>query len=90
LVDNDSLINGNGLDLINSSSGAIVYGVDLNKIVKMMFVKQREDRDKYCDLSSKTIYLVSEDDYQRINRCFSNGGFKRCPAKYSLTKEQIA
>jgi hypothetical protein len=49
----------------------------LNKIVKQMFMRQRDDRDRYCDLASKTVYLVSEEDFRRIQKCLMTNTFKR-------------
>ncbi len=47
LIDPETLARSNGLDIVNACEGAITYNVDLNKLIKNIFVKQREDRDKY-------------------------------------------
>jgi hypothetical protein len=53
LIDPETLMSarGTGLDILNSCEAAITYNVDLNKLIKNVFAKQREDRDKYLDLA---------------------------------------
>lgn len=48
LIDPESLMQrGNGLDILNSCEGAITFNADLKQLIKSIFIKQREDRDKY-------------------------------------------
>ena len=67
----------NGLDILNAGIGAITYGVDLNKLIKSIFIKQRENRDKYIELAQKTIFLVTEEDYRKIILLTQSNTFKR-------------
>lgn len=57
----------NGLDILNSCEAAITYNTDLNQLIKKIFGKQREDRDKYIELAQKTVFLVSHSDYHSLN-----------------------
>lgn len=51
--------------------------MDLNKIIKAIFVKQRENRDLYLELAQKTIFLVSEQDFRKIYLATTSNQFKR-------------
>lgn len=57
----------NGLDILNMSEACITYDADLNKLIKNIFIRQREDRDKYIELAQKTVFLVSSIDYHKIS-----------------------
>ena len=49
--------------------------------MKQIFIKQREDRDKYLELSQKTIFLVTEEDYRKIVYTTQSSTFKRSATK---------
>ncbi len=48
------------------SEACITYDVDLNKLVKNIFIRQRQDRDKYIELAQKTVFLISSAEYHKI------------------------
>ena len=77
MIDPESLSRSNGLDILNAGIGAITYGVDLNKTIKNIFIKQRENRDKYIELAQKTIFLVTEDEFRKILLITQSNTFKR-------------
>ncbi len=52
LIDPETLMSrASGLDILNSCEAVITYNTDLNQLIKKIFVKQREDRDKYIELA---------------------------------------
>ncbi|CDW71537.1 UNKNOWN [Stylonychia lemnae] len=90
LIDPESLARNNGLDIINAGIGAITYGVDLNKTIKNIFIKQRENRDKYIELAQKTIFLVTEEEFRKILTITKSNTFKRATTmKQQPQQEQV-
>lgn len=63
----------NGINILNISSGAITYDTDLQALVSHLFKIQASNNEKYGELASKTIFMVSQEDFQACVRFYEGG-----------------
>jgi hypothetical protein len=67
----------NGINILNISSGAITYDTDLQALVSHLFKVQASNNEKYGELASKSIFMVSQEDYQACVSFYEGGGAKK-------------
>jgi hypothetical protein len=67
----------NGINILNISSGAITYDTDLQALVSHLFKVQASNNEKYGELASKSIFMVSQEDFQACVSFYEGGGTKK-------------
>ena len=67
LVDPSDLLEENGLEVLNRSIGIITHSSDLQRLMSLMTDKHLENNEKYQDLLSKTVFLVSPAEFVKLS-----------------------
>jgi hypothetical protein len=67
LVEPTEFFDGNGIEYLNRSIGVVTHSTDFNKLMTLITAAQKENSEKYADLVQKTIFLVSSEDFVRLN-----------------------
>jgi hypothetical protein len=64
-------ISSKGFEILNQSKSVITFGVDFNEIVSTIVEKKRQAKERYSNLTSKPILLVSESDFDRLSEALA-------------------
>ena len=59
-------MDGKGFEILNQSKSIITYDIDFNTIVALMIEKQATNQNKYRNLTTKTVFLVDESEFEMI------------------------
>ena len=66
LMEPSLFFNQETVNILNISAGAITCDCELEQVVSQLFKTQATNSEKYADLVSKTIYLVSREEFEMI------------------------
>jgi hypothetical protein len=64
-------INSKGFETLNSSKSVITFGLDFHEIVSTIVEKKKQAKERYSNLTSKPILLVSESDFGRLSEALA-------------------